>query len=123
MPLKGKPSQEAANPKGNALDGSWGTIVPPSTPLDAIRFSMEPDEIVSYAYRVVIRWRWKMGPPETITLLAGPDVVTVTGHGLQRLLDALDETSLKMVRQEGPGPNAPERRPYIISVQIEEGGR
>jgi len=123
MPLKGKLSQTTADQKGNALEGSWGTIVPPSTPLDALRFSMEPQEIVSYAYRVVIRWKWKAGPPETITLIAGPDVVTITGHGLQRLMEALDETSLKVVRQEGSMPNAPEHRPYVISVRIEEGGR
>ncbi|SDT90531.1 hypothetical protein SAMN05444156_0609 [Verrucomicrobium sp. GAS474] len=121
MSLKGKTSQKIATPSENALEGAWGTIVPPSTPLDALRFSREPEDITSYAYRVIVKWRWKPGPPETIFLIAGPDLVTITGHGLKRLIDALDETRLQTVRQEGP--EASGQRPCILSIQIEEGSR
>jgi hypothetical protein len=123
MRLKQKEGAPASVSEGDEGSGSWGIIVPPATRLDALRFSMEPGKMVSYAYRTVIRWEWRQGPPETITLIAGPDIVTLTGHGLKRLMDALDETRLKMVCQEGSLSQPPQRTPYILSIQIEEGGR
>ena len=120
MRLKQKGDSAVPPSEVDELSGSWGVIVPATTRLDALRFSMEPGKIVSYAYRTVIRWEWLPGPPETITLAVGPDIVTVAGHGLKRLMDALDETSLQVVFQEGTSPQVPTRTPYIISIRIEK---
>ncbi len=122
MRLKGK-SAQPGEPSAHALEGSWGIIVTRDTVLNALRFSREPDEITSYDYRVVIKWKWRPGPPESIRFIAGPDTVVVTGHGLRRLMDALDEGTLKAVFQEGSIEGRPPRTPYILTIQIEEGDR
>jgi len=58
------------------------------------------EETTSYPYRVLSSWIWRGNhDQEELRIEAGPDVVTVFGHGLVRVVDALDLGALETLRE------------------------
>ena len=100
MPLKLKKSQtpsEPSQPK-NESSGPWGRINPEPQSVVALRLckktSPSTEETHSYPYRVISSWHWRDGSEEELKIEAGSDLITVKGRGLDRLVEALDLSSL-----------------------------
>ena len=105
MSLKPKKSQtpsEAVNQK-DELHGPWGRINPEAQSVAALRLCKgngSSEETTSYPYRVLSSWIWRSNhDQEELRIEAGPDVVTVLGHGLARVIDALDLGALETLRE------------------------
>ena len=65
--------------------------------------SSSVEESFSYPYRSLSSWHWRREfQEEKLKIEAGPDVITIRGKGLIRLVDALDAGALEAV-QEGSG--------------------
>jgi hypothetical protein len=106
MPLKLKKSQ--ASPESSsikdALSGPWGRINPEPQSIVVLRVckktSPSTEETHSYPYRALSCWHWRRGvADETLEIEAGSDLVTVTGRGLERLVEALDRSALEILRE------------------------
>ena len=109
--LKGPQDQRnespAAAPKPDSWSGPWGKINPSPQSSQTLRLckgvSSSVEEIVSYPYRSLSSWYWRREfQEEELKIEAGPDVVTIRGKGLIRMVDALDAGALEAVR-EGSG--------------------
>jgi hypothetical protein len=106
MPLKLKKSQ--ASPESSSakddLSGPWGRINPEPQAAIALRLckktSPSSEETYSYPYRVLSSWHWRGGiAEEELEIEAGSDLVTVTGRGLERLVEALDRSALEILNE------------------------
>ena len=51
----------------------------------------------SYPYRMLSSWCWKKAEKETLEVRVPGGVVTVSGHALDKLAEALDEGRLRTV--------------------------
>jgi hypothetical protein len=105
MSLKPKKSQvppESVTRKG-AQQGPWGRINPEAHSVVALRLCKgngNREETTSYPYRVLSSWIWCSNhEQEELRIEAGPDVVIVLGHGLARVVDALDLGALETLRE------------------------
>jgi hypothetical protein len=105
MSLKPKKSQAPSAPinQKDELHGPWGRINPEAQSVGALRLCKgngDSEETTSYPYRVLSSWNWRSNhDQEELRIEAGPDVVTVLGHGLTRLVDALDVGTLEILRE------------------------
>jgi len=105
MSLKPKKSQAPSEPvnRKDELHGPWGRINPDAQSVVALRLckgSGSSEETTSYPYRVLSSWIWRGNhDQEELRIEAGPDVVTVFGHGLVRVVDALDLGALETLRE------------------------
>jgi len=106
MPLKLKKSQTPSEPSSvkDELSGPWGRINPEPQSVVVLRLckktSASTEETHSYPYRALSCWHWRGGvDDETLEIVAGSDLVTVTGRGLERLVEALDRSSLEILRE------------------------
>ena len=102
MPLKLKKSQTPSEPSStkDELSGPWGRINPEPQSVVVLRLckktSPSSEETHSYPYRALSCWHWRGGvADETLEIEAGSDLVTVTGRGLERLVEALDRGTLE----------------------------
>jgi hypothetical protein len=118
MPLKLKKSQTPSEPSSTKddLSGPWGEINPEPQSVVVLRLckktSPYTEETHSYPYRALSCWHWRGGvADETLEIEAGSDLVTVKGRGLDRLVEALDLGTLKILC-EGP---VSEKEPVRIS--------
>jgi hypothetical protein len=126
MPLKLKKSQTPSEPSSvkDELSGPWGQINPEPQSAVVLRLSKKTspstEETHSYPYRALSCWHWRGGVAnETLEIEAGSDLVTVTGRGLERLLEALDRSSLEILREASTGTGAGnEDTIWISSLQI-----
>jgi hypothetical protein len=117
MPLKLKKSQTPSEPSSakDELSGPWGRINPEPQSVVVLRLckktSPSTEETHSYPYRALSCWHWRSGvAEEKLEIEAGSDLVTVTGHGLERLVEALDRGALELVAEsaeEGVGESSP----------------
>ena len=121
MSLKPKKSQILPEPvnRKDELRGPWGRINPEPHSVVALRLckgSGSNEETTSYPYRVLSSWLWRSNhDQEELRIEAGPDVVTVQGHGLARVVDALDQGALETLR-EAPGDDVlPDESPIGVS--------
>ena len=121
MSLKPKKSQTPSEPvnRKDELRGPWGRINPEPHSVVALRLckgSGSNEETTSYPYRVLSSWLWRNNhDQEELRIEAGPDVVTVQGHGLARVVDALDQGALETLR-EAPGDDVlPDESPIGVS--------
>jgi hypothetical protein len=121
MSLKPKKSQTLSEPdnRKDALHGPWGRINSEHQSVVALRLckgSGGGEETTSYPYRVLSSWVWRSNnDQEELRIEAGPDVVTVLGHGLARLVYALDWSALETLR-EAPGDDVvSEKGPIEVS--------
>lgn len=106
MPLKLKKSQTPSDPSStkDELSGPWGRINPEPQSVAVLRLckktSPSSEETHSYPYRALSCWHWRGGvTDETLEIEAGSDLVTVTGRGLERLVEALDRSALELLRE------------------------
>lgn len=106
MPLKLKKSQTPPEPSSakDESSGPWGRINPEPQSVVALRLckktSLSTEETHSYPYRALSCWRWRGGAAdEILEIEAGSDLVTVTGHGLGRLVEALDRGALEILNE------------------------
>jgi len=106
MPLKLKKSQTPSKPSSvkDELSGPWGRINPEPESVGVLRLckktSPSSEETHSYPYRALSCWRWRgEAAEEKLEIEAGSDLVTVTGRGLERLVEALDQSSLEILRE------------------------
>jgi hypothetical protein len=121
MSLKPKKAQTLSEPvnRKDELHGPWGRINPEPQSVVALRLCKgngSTEETTSYPYRVLASWLWRNNrDQEELRIEAGPDVVTVLGHGLARVVDALDQGALETLR-EPPGDDVlPEESPIGVS--------
>ena len=112
MSLKPKKSQTLPEPinRKDELRGPWGRINPEPHSVVALRLckgSGNSEETTSYPYRVLSSWLWRNNhDQEELRIEAGPDVIIVQGHGLARVVDALDRGMLEILH-EVPGETPP----------------
>jgi len=106
MPLKLKKSQTPSEPSStkDELSGPWGRINPEPQSVVVLRLckktSLSTEETHSYPYRALSCWHWRGGAAEEkLEIEAGSDLVTVTGRGLERLVEALDQSALELLRE------------------------
>jgi len=106
------------------LSGPWGRINPEPESVAVLRLckktSPSSEETHSYPYRALTCWHWRGGiVEEKLEIEAGADLITVTGRGLERLVEALDRSALEIVR-EAPESHAPnsEYPIWVSSVGI-----
>jgi hypothetical protein len=105
MSLKPKKSQTPSEPvnRKDELHGPWGRINSEPQSVVALRLckgSGSSEETTSYPYRVLSSWLWRNNhDQEELRIEAGPDVVTVQGNGLARVVDALDQGALETLRE------------------------
>jgi len=125
MSLKPKKSQILSEPvnQKDELHGPWGRINPEPQSVVALRLCKgrgDSEETTSYPYRVLSSWLWRNNhDQEELRIEAGPDVVTVLGHGLARLVDALDQSALETLREAPVDDVLPEKsRIGVTSISI-----
>ena len=106
MPLKLKKSQTPSEPSSvkDELSGPWGRINPEPQSVIALRFckktSSAGEETISYPYRVLSCWHWTRRPTdEELKIEASSDLITIKGRGLDRLVEALDQNALEILRE------------------------
>ena len=107
MPLKLKKSQTPSEPSSvkDELSGPWGLINPEPQSVVVLRLckktSPSTEETHSYPYRALSCWHWRDGgTEEQLEIEAGSDLLTVTGRGLERLVEALDQNVLQILRED-----------------------
>jgi hypothetical protein len=106
MPLKLKKSQTPSEPSlvKDELSGPWGRINPEPQSAAVLRLckktSLSTEETHSYPYRALSCWHWRGGvAEEKLEIEAGSDLVVIKGRNLDRLIEALDQNSLELVRE------------------------
>lgn len=81
-------------------NGPWGEILHEETRcVRFVRSVYGVEEIWTYPYETLLRWTYRKSTPEEIVILAGGDSVTIRGHGLERIAEALDQRHLRCVEQ------------------------
>jgi hypothetical protein len=126
MPLKLKKSQTPSEPSSikDEVSGPWGRINPEPESVTVLRLckktSPSSEETHSYPYRALSCWHWRGGvAEEKLEIEAGSDLVTVTGRGLERLVEALDRSALEVLREiEGERPPAENSPIWVTSILI-----
>lgn len=94
----------------------WGSSTDYSTRPVALRFEV-PERTVSYPYAALMRWEWKYSNPELLIITAVRSLITIRGHGLDVLREALDAGRLQHVCEQGMKPVL--GRTHVHSITIE----
>jgi hypothetical protein len=122
MPLKLKKSQTPSEPSSvkDELSGPWGRINPEPQSVVVLRLwkktSPSTEETHSYPYRVLSSWHWCGGAiEEELKIEASSDLVTVKGRGLDRLVEALDLSSLAILCETSGGSLTEIAHPIWVS--------
>ena len=129
MPIKLKENQNPVDVPAKADDwsGPWGRISPTPRSVDTLRIckGKTSEEIHSYPYRVLSSWHLRSVGHDTeeLKIEAGPDLVTVVGRGLSRIAAALDQSSLEVLSETGPGTEAVKDTKIFVSAIILEKAR
>jgi len=106
------------------LSGPWGRINPEPESVAVLRLckktSPSSEETHSYPYRVLSCWRWRGGiGEEELKIEAGPDLITVTGRGLDRLVEALDKNTLEFLNEPSSGDSSAKQNSiWVFSILI-----
>ena len=99
MALKSHPDREAIVPASRAL--TWGVLAEEGETAQVVRFATG-DRSVSFPIHAFKRWEFKPGAADTLTIRIEDETVTVQGHGLAVVRDALDAGALLILRAK-PG--------------------
>jgi hypothetical protein len=125
MPLKLKKSQTPSEPSSvkDELSGPWGRINAEPQSVVVLRLckktSLSTEETHSYPYRALSCWHWRGGvAEEKLEIEAGSDLVTVTGRGLERLVEALDRSSLEILRENVESGGETENSIRVSAITI-----
>jgi len=128
MSLKPKKSQilpEPPSDKPGKWTGPWGRINPGAPSFDVVRFCKGPIHIAqkthSYPYRVISSWHWIEGELEELKIEAGADLITVTGRGLDCIVEALDRGTLEILCEVPGDISQMEESPiWVTAITIAE---
>jgi hypothetical protein len=125
MSLKTRPSVNGQSPLHDPWSGLWGSVVPDVKSLSMLRVELlaqnGKQETHGFAYSSLSHWYCrKTGEDEELEIHFGKQSVKVQGRGLGKLIDALDEGRLKLMRSCPPDPNA--ARPWIKELTVAEIG-
>jgi hypothetical protein len=101
--LKTRPSLDGESPLRDPWSGLWGSVVPDVKSLSMLRVELPAQngkqETHAFAYSSLSRWlSRKTGENEELEIHFGKQSVKVQGRGLGKLIDALDEGRLKLIR-------------------------
>jgi len=101
--LKTRPSLDGESPLRDPWSGLWGSVVPDVKSLSMLRVELPAQngkqETHAFAYSGLSRWLCrKTGEDEELEIHFDKQVVKVQGRGLGKLIDALDEGRLKLIR-------------------------
>lgn len=99
MALKGHPDKAAIAPASRAP--AWGVLAEEDEAAPVVRFATG-DRSVSFPLHAFKRWEFQPGAPDTLTIRIEDETVTVQGHGLAVVRDALDAGALLILRAK-PG--------------------
>jgi hypothetical protein len=103
-PPETEPNEIAPN---DEWQGPWGSIEPVPNSVETLCIQIEKEagkpRIYFYPYRTLGQWNWSMGAPETLEIHVGGVHLTISGRGLRRLAEALNQGQLRLVQQ---GPTA-----------------
>ena len=122
--LKTRPSLDGESPLRDPWSGLWGSVVPDVKSLSMLRVELlakdGKQETHAFAYTSLSRWLCrKSGEDEELEIHFGKQVVKIQGKGLGKLIDALDEGRLKVVRTCPPGIS--QCHPWIATLAAEIG--
>ena len=128
MSLKPKKSQTPSEPvnRKDELHGPWGRINPEPQSAVVLRLCKKPspatEESYSYPYRVLSSWHWRGGvSEEELKIEASTDLITVKGRRLDRLVEALDQTALEILREvRENSPAESENSIWVSSIAISQ---
>ncbi len=127
MPLKQKTvSTHSSGLLSNEdpFSGAWGNMVSPGQTVLVVRFwKTKPNgafEHHSYPYRMLSHWCWKKETKETLEVNVPGGVVTVQGHGLDKLTEALDEGRLRTVIEPKVANDASQGGIYVSNIDIQQ---
>jgi len=101
--LKTRPSLDGESPLRDPWSGLWGSVVPDVKSLSMLRVELlaqnGKQETHAFAYSSLSRWSCrKSGEDEELEIHFGKQVVKAQGRGLGKLIDAMDEGRLKLIR-------------------------
>ena len=126
MPIKLKENQNPVDVPAKADDwsGPWGRISPTPRSVDTLRIckGKSSEEVHSYPYRVLSSWHLRgVGhDTEELKIEAGPDLITVVGHGLSRVAAALDQSSLEVLSETAAVPEAvKDSKIFVSAISLE----
>jgi len=101
MALKGK-NLASSSSLNDDWKGPWGEIR--SSEVRFIHFVRDAhgiEEVWTYPYETLVRWVFKKSAPQQeLQILAGGDLITIRGYGLEKLLAPLQEKCLARVAQQ-----------------------
>jgi hypothetical protein len=125
MSLKTRPSIDGQSPLHDPWSGLWGMVVPDVKSLSMLRVELlaqnGKQEIHGFSYSSLSRWSCrKTGEDEELEIHFGKQSVKIQGRGLGKLIDALDEGRLKLMRSCPPDLSA--ARPWIKELIVAEIG-
>ena len=79
-----------------------GAIAPSPQTIEILSIQIEPEagkpRIYYFPYRTIGKWNWNMDTPETLEIQAGGIQVAISGTGLRRLAEALNEGRLRLIQ-------------------------
>ena len=122
MPIKLKENQNPVDVPAKADDwsGPWGRISPTPRSVDTLRIckGKSSEEVHSYPYRVLSSWHLRGAghEEEELKIEAGPDLITVMGHGLSRVASALDLGSLEVLSETAAATEAIKNSKILVSA-------
>jgi hypothetical protein len=105
MPPENDPPQTASEAAVHEIewDGPWGSIAPSPRTIEILSVQIELEagkpRIYYFPYRTIGKWNWNMDTPETLEIQAGGIQLMISGTGLRRLAEALNESQLRLIQQ------------------------
>lgn len=123
--LKTRASSDGESPLRDPWSGLWGSVVPDVKSLSMLRVELPAQngkqEAHAFAYSSLSRWLYrKASEDEELEIYFGKQSVKVQGRGLGKLIDAIDEGRLKLIRA-CPLQDS-KSLPYINSLSVEISG-
>jgi hypothetical protein len=113
MALKQNPELAPAVKSGGP---AWGVLVEKGESAQVVRFVVG-DRSVSFPVHSLKRWEFVPGTPDTLGIATGGEIVTVQGHGLAAVRDALDAGALLVLRvKSGRGATPPPGETVVTDI-------
>lgn len=125
MSLKTRPSTDGQSQLLDPWSGLWGAVVADAKSLSMLRVELKTkegkQEVHAFAYSTLSRWVCRRSAEqEEWEISFGKQCLRVEGSGLARLMDALDEGRLKVIRACSVALG--DGQPWVKEVSIKEIG-
>lgn len=110
-------SHPGKDPLAPPAPRTWGAVAPERQTASALRLVLA-DRSVSFPLGELKRWEHVAGNPETLSILAGKEVITVEGLNLAEVRQALDDSRLRELRFSG-AKAGPRTGPQVRRITVE----